>query len=43
MDGAWLQPSKEEFGEFPILLKNENSLDFKIYSKPTSNNRFLSY
>ena len=26
-----------------LLLKNENSLDFKIYRKPTNNNRFLSF
>ena len=26
-----------------LLLKNENSLDFKIYRKPTNNNRFVSF
>ena len=26
-----------------LLLKNENSLNFKIYRKPTNNNRFLSF
>ena len=26
-----------------LLLKNENNLDFKIYRKPTNNNRFLSF
>ena len=26
-----------------VLLKNENSLDFMIYRKPTNNNRFLSF
>lgn len=37
----------EENGKLPfldvLLLKNQNSLDFKIYRKPTNNNRFLSY
>ena len=26
-----------------LLLKNENSLDFEIYRKPTNNDRFLSF
>ena len=26
-----------------LLLKNENSLDFKIYRKPTNNNKFLTF
>ena len=26
-----------------LLLKNENSLDFNIYRKPTNNNRFLLF
>ena len=26
-----------------LLLKNENSLDFKIYRKPTNNNRFFRF
>jgi hypothetical protein len=37
----------EENGKLPfldvILLKNRNSLDFKIYRKLTNNNRFLCY
>ena len=37
----------EEDNKFPfldvLLLKIENSLDFKIYRKPSNNNKFLSF